>query len=517
MARTKKYLTGSSASKKRGFYRPIKRLKESSKKHEFSLHSNVVINKEPKIETVNEIKMDLDKKIEKTPKLIKPVKINEEKLAEITKKQLPKPLKKLIKKPLISKNKVDELPKESEENLLNNNLLSGKAEDRIDFSSHDENEKVTLLKKRLEFAEENEIKFKKELKQIEDSFSSERDKLEDTIKSLRKELHRTDPIDHNKFFSISKELQEVVSAMDQLIESEGLSFEDSNNGTQNSIPATASATAAALKPFVSNPNQTITDIPKVVQNLPVPVDTKEKEENEIKKKKGLFSKIPKGVKILTLTLTLVGIIAGGIWHNLTKKTEVDSQLIQQYLPEGSQTPTDSTPPSNNKTSEDPKPKEEQNNQPETKGASDEKYTESQANVAFSETKWDTLKVPNLGIEINYPKNAVNIIKTDSSITFIRKTGYIFKIQIIETALSVSEYWKLIKSSNLNYKVKETNFRDREALFLELEDFSDYPGDKYLVKNGKYIFDIWYATYSNNLSDDDAKRIEIMLNSFKFLD
>ncbi len=40
--------------------------------------------------------------------------------------------------------------------------------------------------------------------------------------------------------------------------------------------------------------------------------------------------------------------------------------------------------------------------------------------------------------------------------------------------------------------------------LKLEDFAQYPGDKYLVKKDDRIYDIWYATYSNTLADDDAK-------------
>jgi hypothetical protein len=130
--------------------------------------------------------------------------------------------------------------------------------------------------------------------------------------------------------------------------------------------------------------------------------------------------------------------------------------------------------------------------------------------------WDAFKDPTIGVEVNYPKNAVNVVKTETSLTFLRKNGYIFKIQVYETALDVAEYWKSIKANSLNYKVKETTFREETALFLELEDIAEYPGDRYLVKRGDFVYDVWYATYSKTLSDDDVKRVEIMLNSFKFL-
>jgi hypothetical protein len=217
-------------------------------------------------------------------------------------------------------------------------------------------------------------------------------------------------------------------------------------------------------------------------------------------------------------LILAGAIGGGLWFTLSKKTEVSETLLQEYLPEDAQNAEQVTEEiqEDSGSEENAESQNQEETQPETKGVSDYKYAESQADVSFAETFWDTFKDGSLGVEISYPKNSVNVVKTESSITFLRKTGYIFKIQIIETALTEKEYWKFIKASSLNYKVTETTFREKSALFLELEDISEYPGDKYLVKDGDLIYEIWYATYSDNLTDDDAKRIDIMLNSLKFI-
>jgi len=192
------------------------------------------------------------------------------------------------------------------------------------------------------------------------------------------------------------------------------------------------------------------------------------------------------------------------------------------MPSDAKTPAPSALPQeekkiNESNEENSNDSEKTESVPQVKGASDDKYAQSQADIPYSQTIWDTFKDPTVGIEVNYPQNTVNVVKTESSLTFLRKNGYIFKIQIYETAFDIDEYWKSVKANNLNYNVKKTTFRDEPALFLELEDITEFPGDRYIVKLNDYIYDIWYATYSKNLSDDDVKRVDIMLNSFKFLD
>lgn len=564
MARTKKYLTSSAGRSKPGFYRPIKRLKQSQESYSpiSSSKSNPPLKQdapelnelEEKIKQAQRLKEELDQKI----------KTQLEKLESI--KQIEKVSQK--HNSTLSPVSETELPASetslSEEFSLPKSIVEQEAEvdNKPDFVNHDVNEKLSLIEKEIEHSSKKESRLKKELEEMKDSFTDEKKKLESTIKSLRKDMHRSEPITKNKFFTISKELQEVVQAMNQLIESEKIAVttpvnqpapvsaspapvqpEASQTNTQvststetNTSPQESQPqTQPAAKPEEQKPEQATTtqseqsrltqeqpaqSVPvqdKLAQNQPSTKQTPtQPEKNE---KKGFFSKIPKPLVVLGSTILLVSIIGGVVWMTLNRNTEVDTTLLQEYLPPDAQPVTEQAELGKkiNESSQPTTPPETQTqSQPQTKGVSDEKYAESQANVPFAETQWDTIKDGTIGIQLNYPKNAVNVIKTDSSITFIRKTGYIFKIQVAETALEVKEYWKLIKASSLNYKVKETTFKNKEALFLELEDFSEYPGDKYLVKHNDYIFDIWYATFSPTLSEDDAKRIDVILSSLEFI-
>ena len=65
---------------------------------------------------------------------------------------------------------------------------------------------------------------------------------------------------------------------------------------------------------------------------------------------------------------------------------------------------------------------------------------------------------------------------------------------------------------LQYKDSESTFKNNEALFLELEEASQFPGNRYLVKKEEVIYDIWYATKSEKFEEDDIKRAKYMLDS-----
>jgi hypothetical protein len=190
-------------------------------------------------------------------------------------------------------------------------------------------------------------------------------------------------------------------------------------------------------------------------------------------------------------------------------SEVDDALVEEYLKQ--QTEGDVA----GIATENPAAPGQAAAPPVQAQAQPTKFDQAQADVPFEQTVWDKFKEPIFGIEMEYPINAVNIIKTDSSITFIRKNGYIFKVQKVDTALELEEYWKQIKATSLNYKVTPKDFAKQKALHLELEDITDFPGDRYLVKMGDAIFDVWYATASEKFVQDDMKRVERMLSSVVF--
>ncbi|NMC35705.1 hypothetical protein GYA49_01530 [Candidatus Beckwithbacteria bacterium] len=542
MARTKKYLSSpSSSAAKRGFYRPLRRISDKPAAKVVLSSAKNTINPDNATNTeIEELKAQIQKAQDLKAEL-------EQKIKSELNDSSHEPTYQALSRNL----KPQSAEEESEPQISHLKPLHAQqqeTEEEPDFTSHSGDEKMLLLEKELNYALKKEEQFKHQISEMREELEKEREQMQHTIKNLRQDVRGMQPLHENKFFSISQELQEVVSAMNQLVETENTPTSSANNTTQTAVtPANqtnnivTNQAAATPQGGEGSPAEAPTNTqPQPSANQPTPADqapgtttpeTQAAQPGNTEpepKKGGLLSKIPKPVKVLAIALIIVTALGGGAWYFLNRKTEVDTALLQEYLPEGVEAPQpqvagDSTVAEPEPTAKPtPTPKPEAKNKGSTPELSLEpekdKYEESQADISFADTKWDTYVDQEFGFELTYPKNVVNIVRTDSSITFIRKTGYVFKIQIIETALDLAEYWKLIKASSLSYKVKETTFRDKPALLLELEDFSDYPGDKYLVKTSEnYVLDIWYATYSNTLSDDDAKRIDIMLNSMKFID
>lgn len=536
MARTKKYLTTPKAS--RGFYRPLKRL---------SMNPSGTRQARP---VVNFNRHEIEEDLEKLEAQIAQAQALKDALAQ----QLAPPIED-HRKPDIEKSdrphlsghryrtgddSVDEtLPRPRSTKRPRISTVYHEDEDPYQSAHDPEPDRYSLLEKELAHAIKKDDRFKDELKAMREEFEAEKKDLLKTIKALKQDVTGQKEQTPNKLLGISQELQQVVQAMDQLIQSEALHPQPAPNpvvpagteGTPSPQPlpvVTPSAPVLTPTPSAPTPEATPTPTPAPlptpevtpagappsgVPTSPPTVQTKRK------------IPIPKPILVLGSTLLIVGAIGGGIWFFLNRETSVDTALLQEYLP----SPSAASQPTQPQAQEEEKkietspsdapqvsntPASSTAPEPQTKGVSDQQYSESQAEVPFEQTKWETMRHP-LGFSMDYPGNAVNMIRTETSITFIRKTGYIFKIQFIETALSVDEYWKLIKASSLSYKVNEMKFQDLDALFLELQDISDYPGNRYLVKRGDYVYDIWYATTSRTLSNEDAKRIEMMLKSFKF--
>jgi hypothetical protein len=309
---------------------------------------------------------------------------------------------------------------------------------------------------------------------------------------------------------LSNELKDAIKAIETITETD-----------LESIDLEAVATAPTLVlPTTNEPSSsapTVKPQPQPVVNTP-PTSDKPKEvvkdtpEEEVAQAKIVDPKKKKKKMLITgaAAVAVLVVLSGAFSLQMKAGSEVDDALVEEYLKQqtegdvagiATENPTAagqaaSTPPVQAQT------------QPT-------KFDQAQADVPFEQTVWDSFKEPIFGIEMEYPINAVNIIKTDSSITFIRKNGYIFKVQKVETALELEEYWKQIKATSLNYKVTPKDFAKQKSLHLELEDITDFPGDRYLVKMGDAIFDVWYATASEKFVQDDMKRVERMLSSVVF--
>lgn len=362
-------------------------------------------------------------------------------------------------------------------------------------------EKLTFLEKELLASYQRESKLKTRIDELEIALNKAEVGLSAQISDLKQDIPVVEAKkEENKLSLLSEQLASVMKTISSEVSNQDSTIQSEldNNSDTKVVDSKSN----------EEKNETEDDVKQAK-----PKNPKENKSDDNKKsgKKKYFA------IFFVIILIIVGISAGGYFW-LNRSAGVDEELLQQYLPEGVNKENDqSNVPDINQDSTN-----DVNQGGEVQGAStvnsdnNGKYSESYADVDYAETRWETHKNPQLGIEFDYPSNSTNVVRTDTSVTVLRKTGYIFKIQYIESALDLDSYWKQVKARNLTYKASEKNFRDYPALFLELAEPSDYPGNRYLVKKDDVIYDIWYATNSKNLNDDDAKRVDVMLNSLKFL-
>ncbi len=376
-------------------------------------------------------------------------------------------------------------------------------EDRIETFNgiSDLKEQEELYDEAIDYERKKKKVYAEQIKELEAEKDKEKKALEQEIKALKQELHRTVPLQDNKFFSLSKELREAISDIERLATQGGVPIIDvPRSSPVKEMPL--SADAIAQVPFQttssvvaqSQPAQTLLPTPQVTPEATKPnTITPPPEKKTLSKTK---------LMITGTTAAVIIIGASGIFANsMLSKPKIDQKMVDSYLSQNGQVKGAAT-----------------TDQPQS--ATDTTATgevdPSQADVSFEKSLWSDFKDSSFGVTLQYPKNAVKAIRTDSNITFIRKTGYLFKIQRIETSLTVDEYWKQIKATSLNYTSSTDTFKNKPALKLSLEDMADYPGDRYLVKEGDCIYDIWYATPSNSFTKDDILRVEKMLASLSIL-
>lgn len=147
-----------------------------------------------------------------------------------------------------------------------------------------------------------------------------------------------------------------------------------------------------------------------------------------------------------------------------------------------------------------------------------KYREAYADLPFADTVWTSYKDGDLGIVLEYPKNTSFRLKPvgSSNLWFLRKDGYLLKVEKIETDQSLQQYSESI-TSTVKYTVEAANVRNHDTLHLILDDNLPVRGNVYLVKmDGNIIYKIWYKTYAPNENVDDEQRVKRMLDTLDFL-
>lgn len=366
-------------------------------------------------------------------------------------------------------------------------------------------EEYEVLEQALLQEQEKTRKMKHELALIKQEFDKEKQKLQLAVRDLRSELHRSEPIAENSFFTLSKELTEALKTIDQL---------SPPNTATNPVPDDVSAQAVSFDelmdakiendqqkptPEVSTPiNQDVVE-PKMVKAAEEPAKDKTTKPQS-KKKRLLVTGAAAVAMLLVLSATLS--------YQILTTPDVDENLVQEVLEKNGGSIAgvqvkEGEISDNGSVEDNPTALLAQSNK-------------AQAKVPFDQTHWEVLREPDIGVQFSYPANASEITKTDSSVTVLRNNGYIFKVQKIETALPLKEYWEQIKSSSLNYTVEEVKFINRAALHLVLEDVADFPGNRYLVEKDGSIFDFWYASGKGTFDDDDYARVEYMVKTIALL-
>ncbi len=364
-------------------------------------------------------------------------------------------------------------------------------------------DKMAFLEKELLASYQREGSLKNNVEKLEQELSSRQAGLRDQLDSLKNNVAAPAVVaaakEENKLTSLSMQLTQVMQSMNTMLDEEPPAVD-----TKTDQPKPIAVDEVAEQAEKSKDTEKSKEEKKTEEKDKVKTDGKGKK----KKVLWLFASI----------LLVLGGVGVGMFFFMNGQTEVDPELVRNYLPEAEQPAPEQSMLPNEEIVADADSGSVQGAATSTSPPGNNNFEQAHADVAYGETRWDTHKNPQLGVQFDYPSNSANVVRTDTSVTVLRKTGYIFKIQHIETALDLDDYWNQIKARNLMHRVSETTFRDLPALFLELDDQTDYPGNRYLVKRGENrIYDIWFATTSANLSDDDAKRIDIILNSFKFIE
>lgn len=403
-------------------------------------------------------------------------------------------------KPHISDNEISALKRLIEQTSSKLEQLEQKAqfstpqpekEDPEVFNGIDtDEEQDELIQAQLTKLQKENSRLKHQLKILQDEFTKEKTALEKQTRELKRELHRTTPIHDNKLFSLSKELKKAVQDI-QLISDSDVDYVTpppitilSADSQETSTPVQKPSNSKEAEPS-SQPKKTKT----------IKLDSSEtsKDNKSPKKKaKGKDKKL-----LITGGAVIALLFLGGVASfQFARKPKVNQELIDDYLANNGQI---------------------QGVQDTQRKHSSYQDVDKNKIQPFDETRWEDLKITNMGIRIKYPIELVEHVHTQTSITFLRKDSYILKITKHSTDQSLEDFWEEIKDKGLKYTATPQEFHGREALLLTLEETTTYPGNKYLIKGyGEEIYELWFATNDPIYSEDDIKRAQYMLDSFAIL-
>ena len=343
-------------------------------------------------------------------------------------------------------------------------------------------EERTMILEQMKHLERENLKLKHQFDLLQTDYQTEKRTLSGTIRDLKTELHRTAPLTENKFFTFSKDLRAVVSAVNSLSDAEINDPPPEVSGTDPVIATPLELPAPPPTGEQVMPKEVV----KAVDDSLTPPPASEGGSQPPAKPK-LSKKVKTGITAAAVVAMVTFSIAMTM---LNRQPAVDPAGSVQGTTTDSPKPEASAPPIR---------KEFKNNE-----------------VSFDDTQWEVFRDEFLGFQVRYPGNATDLLATANTITFLRLDGYLFKMQRIQTDKTLDEYWTKIKADGLQYKVEPVKQGPFDSLHLILQETIDYPGNRYLVKVNDHIIDVWYATPNAKYNDDDMKRVDYMVQSMRFL-
>lgn len=385
-----------------------------------------------------------------------------------------------------------------------NDSLIQEHPETFDGISNDD-ERINLLEEKLKAEQRQSAKLKHEMNLVKADFEKDKKSLGKTVRSLRKEIRGKAPLEETYFFSLSKELKTAVDEIEEMVDHlEKPGTMNENKGELEVESLKNPLSAEDEKESKIEITTRIVTKPKTEVNEKKPNSATNDEEKQIKPPKKAKKMLITGGAALAIVLVFGGLLSVTMFST----PKVNDALVEEYLNKAKEGEVAGT--------------SSQGENAEQDGESSTLQSPTMSNevldavVPFGETNWQEFHDPLFGIKMQFPVNAVKMMRTDSSTTFSRREGYIFRIQMVETGHDLMNYWNQIKATNYDYDAEEFTFQGKEALDLVLKEDTEYPGNKILVKIGDVVYDIWYATASEKFSEDDIKRVDYMKKSIVFI-
>jgi hypothetical protein len=139
------------------------------------------------------------------------------------------------------------------------------------------------------------------------------------------------------------------------------------------------------------------------------------------------------------------------------------------------------------------------------------YLESQADLPFAATVWETATDPDYGIIYDYPKNTSNRVRTDTNLFVIRKDSYLVKItRDTLPANGTLDTWQTANQDSMSsYRFAKGTFKGQPAWIGQAAKL----GTVTVIKNQAQILEIYTPLIT--ATTDDGKRQARILDSLQF--